>query len=68
MKTKERYICEGCGQEFDDYDKCERHEADCDDKHLQYRENVGEAICWAKIKFGNLIDYIDFNVDEEIDC
>ena len=68
MTTKERYICEGCGQEFDDYNECERHETDCTNKHLKYRENINEAICWAQIKFGSLIAHIDFNVDEEIDC
>ncbi|WP_024347409.1 hypothetical protein [Lacrimispora indolis] len=66
MITKERYICEGCGQEFDDYNECERHEAECDNKHLKYRENVEETLNRAIKDFGSIISSYSYRTDEEV--
>ena len=66
MITKERYICEGCGQEFDDYNECERHETDCTNKHVKFRKNVEEAINRALKDYGSIISEHTFGVDEDL--
>lgn len=66
MITKEKYMCEGCGQDFGDYKECELHEVGCTNKHLKYRENVEEAVKKVLKDYGTIIASYSFRIDEEV--
>lgn len=67
MKTIKTYECDKCGLKFEDYEKAERHEDVCTNKHALYRRNVIQACDEALDKYGSLIKTINFKVDEDLD-
>lgn len=66
MITKEKYICEGCGQDFGDHKECELHEVKCTNKHLKYRENVEQAVKKVLKDYDSMISSHSFRTDEEV--
>jgi hypothetical protein len=67
MNKKEIYICENCGEEFIDLDKCNSHEEKCTNKRLKFRENVQGALNRALSKYNSLIARSSFKTEEETD-
>ena len=69
MKEKSTYICENCGQEFEEREECLNHEVKCCSLHFKYKENVEKAVAMAISDYGSIIDSqnIKVKIDEEVD-
>jgi hypothetical protein len=65
MKKKETFICENCGEEFVDFNRCSEHEDKCTNKKVKFRENVQGALNQALAKYKSLILKSSCKTDEE---
>ena len=62
MKEKTTYLCENCGQEFENGYECEKHEDTCLNKIELCKKNVQAVIDKIKQEYGSLITNITSNV------
>ena len=67
MKKKEIFICDNCGEEFKDLEKCIDHEKTCNNRRIKFRQNVQLATQRALNKYGSIIIKSEYKVDEEIE-
>lgn len=62
MKEKIMYLCENCGQEFENCYECEKHEDTCLNKIELCKSNIQNVIDKIKQEYGSLIENITGNV------
>lgn len=66
MTEETIYICENCGEKFEERGKCELHEKSCTNKRLRYRDNVYRAMDHVLAEFGSIIASYEVRINEEV--